>query len=368
MRQLLTLRLVCKQFHTLCTSHIRRLSLGHKFPQKSLAGLLVWLQQSKVSLTTFEATCSTAVVDRVLGAFLNAEMPLPLLGLGSFGQLTLFELPVFSSLAECALSSESRMPWDLTPLRSLPNLKSLSLRGCFGYVDLLEHLTSLSLDDVHVINKQDCRFVSVLEHLSMRNSVLQGFHLQGLSACHCLKQLTSFFPELSDQDPTRDLLVAPKQVSSLFHISALDLTTLKPYSLPNLSWVFNLTSLRNLHLGITEFHASFLQNVQSLSQLTKLALKGMAGQDRTLVSLDCQWQHLQALQHLAITQVRIELLPCNAVSLLQLGQLTTLSFDDVAPQEGHFDTLTAFIHRFATLRPQRILLMNQKPFCNLLEI
>lgn len=373
MRQLLTLRLVCKQFNVLCTSHIHRLSLQQNFSARSLAGLLVWLQQSKVSLRTFEATCEPAVIDRVLGAFLNTEMPLTLIGLGSFSQLTLCKLPVFSSLAECALSSDSQISWDLTPLLGLPNLKSLFLTGHFESVHLLEHLTSLSLRHALVTTEQDCKFVSVLEHLNLRQSMLHGLHSQGVSACHRLKHLTLYRSEIGKMfgnllDLAMDLSVVPAQVSRLSHISALSLTTDKLYIVAELDWVFNLTSLQNLHLGITEVHAGFLINVQALTQLTKLVLKGMAGRDRILVCLDCQWQHLQALRHLAFIHVRIEILPCNAVSLLKLGQLTTLSFDDVGAQGGHFDTLTAFIHRFATLSPQRVLLMNQKPFCNLLEI
>jgi hypothetical protein len=143
-QQRLQLRMVCKQFNDVYAVHMHRLNLPFSFPTLALPGFLAWLQQSRVSITVFEATCRTSVTDAILGAFVLSSAPLRAVDLSCVSSCSVELLSAFHCLKQCSLGGQELGQFqDLSPLRNLPNLTDLLLCGNFFALNRLQHLTSL---------------------------------------------------------------------------------------------------------------------------------------------------------------------------------------------------------------------------------
>ena len=111
---------------------------------------LSWLQLRVASIHSLEARCQSATLDKSMSALAHSR-----------------------SLTTCSLSNfddTTLSSVDLTPLRGMSALKSLSLQGKFGHLSAPKHLTHLCRCDVINWNWVDCDLCNMLVHLQVRDS------------------------------------------------------------------------------------------------------------------------------------------------------------------------------------------------------
>lgn len=279
-QQRLQLRMVCKQFDDVYAVHMHRLNLPSSFPTSALPGLLAWLWQSRVSITVFEATCDTSVTDVILGAFVLSSAPLRVIDVSHVSSCSLKLLSAFLCLKQCSLSRQDLEDFqDLSPLRSLPNLTDLRLCGDFCGLHMLQHLTSLQLQDSVTKATDNCNFASVLQKLMLQNSQLHGLHPHGLSACTSLRLLQLSEALIYDQhknlELSRSLSIMPvgRLFSSQLHTLHLLTDNHQTQSLA-VNWIYDLSSLNNIAIECNHCDVDLLVRITNLTNLTKLILKG----------------------------------------------------------------------------------------------
>ena len=234
----------------------------------------------------------------------------------------------------------------------------MRLLGDFCGLEQLAHLTSLCLISASVVsNKADCKFCSVLEHLSLVSSALSGLHGDGLSACTALQELSLFESVITDQagreQLARDLTRLPANLSKLTRLQSLALGSSVTYDEPKLDWVSELLSLQKLRLTFSDcFDHELQQSLLTLTTLTCLELFG-SPHERSTLSLNVCWEDMQMLQKLCICYARLGI-GSEILSLLQLKQLRMLHLrnitvlDDVC-STAHFAQL---IHKLGMFRPE----------------
>lgn len=185
---------------------MHRLNLPFSFPTLALPGFLAWLQQSRVSITVFEATCRTSVTDAILGAFVLSSAPLRVVDLSCVSSCSVELLSAFHCLKQCSLGGqELRQIQDLSPLRNLPNLTDLLLCGIFFTLNRLQHLTSLQLQNTVAKATDNCNFASILQKLMLEESIVWLTHMRTVS-CTSLRLLQLSESVLYDQSEDLQLL------------------------------------------------------------------------------------------------------------------------------------------------------------------
>ena len=188
------IRLVCKQFKEAFdkdAQNSNHLLVHHRFPSKSLLGLLDWLQSNKLAVRSLEANCGEPYIELALGALASPESILRNVCLMSTSAPTVELLPSFRSVTSCILALNYDAAVDLQPLQSLEGLKELHLqRGdLFSSLHAAHHLTALLITDTVVDSEISCPCVFSLLELRVTNSRSGGLHSSGLSACTGLQDL-----------------------------------------------------------------------------------------------------------------------------------------------------------------------------------
>lgn len=248
----------------------------------------------------------------------------------------------------------------LEPLQSLPFLTRLYVSGRFTNIHKLAHLTSLELQDAEVVAVEDCRFASGLVELSLTDSNLKGLHRKSLSACLLLSFLSLDKSSLIDAHDNLYFaanLAMPLQLNRLKQLSVLQLTSVFAFRMPQLDWVFALTSLQALSLSATQCKPNLIERAHNLTDLTHLTLQ--ATYKWPVLHLNCQSNQMQALQRLEFDSLNLVVSKESAVGLLQLDKLTFLSFHVPCPLELDSQiTVAALVYQLARLKPHTKVLMN----------
>lgn len=116
----------------------------------------------------------------------------------------------------------------------------------------------------------------------------------------------------------------------------------------NVSWISPLTSLHVLRMLLGSSHRNVIQHALLLTNLRCLVVVGL--QRNIDKALDFASHKLQALQHLSMIGVRLQL-GSDVASLLKLDHLTQISFrsSEVHDENGLF---AALVYKLSTLHPQ----------------
>ncbi len=224
--------------------------------------------------------------------------------------------------------------------------------------------------------------VFVLEALVLVNCELRNLHSNGLSALTNLRELVLMNSKIQagsvvDDFDCRTLWTGkqPEGVSSL-----TKLTSLLVYSprtdTSALKWVYQLTSLKALHLVCFGGVLEVKEKIGQLSNLTSLSFQGAAddtGQGITgeldldyepktevYVQREVEWQTLSSLMHFRVDHATInmsaELLGLAALKHLEKVELV----GNCKPAMGHnVRWFAAFVHQMALQRPLAEVIINE---------
>lgn len=357
------LQLVCKQFREVYASHpwlVQQLCLPLTLSSTSIPSLLAWLRQN-TSIRRLQSRCNPRIQEVVLAGIVLREACMQEVDLCHISEYSISLLGVFQSLETCRLRC-STGEWEylnLAPLGVLPKLNHLVLHGKFCGLHHLARLTRLECEQADVSDVQV--FAPRLQHLEVHDSALFGMHPQGLSACTTLTRLVLRQAFLKGTTPeahiNKALTVVPANIELLTQLHTLHLSSYADFiRLSTFQWVSSLTSLQDLSISFHRSQVRMLQHVSPLTNLTCLAVVGLSVNDRPLVSLDIEWQRLQALQELSICTVRAELGHVPA-GLLLLQHLRQISFAG-SVVHGANRYFAALIQQFAGVRPQVNLIYN----------
>ena len=353
------LKLVCKQFKKIYASHaglIQRLYLCDGFAARLLPALLAWLQQNKNSVQTFHSA-EGRPVDAVLAGLVTSEQCLRIADVYNITAFSLSLLATFTSLEKCALWRESAERLDLAPLGGLPRLQHLVLHGQFQELHHLAGLTRLECIMAVVADVQE--FAPSLEDLTIEDSHLLDMHTQGFSSCTALTHLELSNVSLMDSNEKEyldaDLSVIPTNIELLTQLHTLHLSTSSDEGIAhtaNLGWISHLTSLQDLSISCDRSRGQVLQDVLSLTRLTRLDILGLSDSLNKVLDLNIEWHRLQALQELSLCKCRLHL-GHDVAGLLQLHHLRHISFaESTIDSPDDDECFAALMYNFARLRPQ----------------
>lgn len=233
----------------------------------------------------------------------------------------------FKSLTFCRL--EAAQGLDIEPLRALPHLSELDLKGTAGFpvqfdgVHTLSSLIKLSMR-YSVIGFAGCPaygFVQKLQHLKVSHGAVLGLHHDGLPAVRNLKSRILLGNSLVSGETTwrmgsgHDVQI-PANMASLTQLSELRLHLSDRATELHLDWIWELRQLRALALGCS--HPSTLgASLTRLSQLSFLRLVGDAKQINAAWCLNVDWKLMHSL-------CDAHFLHCNFDQLLGLVQAQNL--------------------------------------------
>ena len=369
------LQLVCNRFRSVflqnpSLSSQLFLELGSALEPDSKISLLLWMRRYGAPLKFIDV--SDSIGDTVLASLTCADHKLESVSFESPTTTTICLLSIFTALSFCKLSSyEGEM--SLMPLHTLPHLRHLLLSyGQYTNVSVakLQYL-GIKSADVTVFST-NCDFV--LEGLSLVNCELRNLHSNGLSALTSLQQLVLSNSKIHadnevDDFDCRTLWTGkqPEGLSSLTRVTCLQVSSPRP-DLYVLKWVYQLTSLKALHLVCFGSLIVVKEEISQLSNLTSLTFQGAGdntgeGIDRELdlshepktelwVHSEVKWQALSFLTQLRIDHATINI-NAELLGLVGLKHLQKVEFvGRCRPSMGHnVRWFAAFVHQMALQHP-----------------
>ena len=239
----------------------------------------------------------------------------------------------FKALTTCSLTSCFKYKFwspglDLTPLRSLEKLETLSLeQGKFFNIHVARQLTCLGVVNAQVTGVE-CSFCSALVKLTLDGGQLLHLHSDGLLACTALQSLELWgrcgmsaarYEDGFDTDvPLYQMMHMPEQMSRLQLLVDLALCIDHPGWQEAFSRICTLTNLETLKLnaaGTVEIGNTF----ESLVKLRMLCV-GTVQQGCLKLPLDGR----QALQSFAIVCCCSFTCDVGILGLLELKHLSHL--------------------------------------------
>ncbi len=376
------LQLVCKRF---CSVFLQNPALFSQLfldsrsglEQGSKISLFLWMRRYGASLRTIDV--SDGFGDTVMAALTSEDHRLPSVGFKSPTTTTICLLSMFTALSFCNLcASESRV--DLMPLHSLPHLGHLLLS--YG------QYTNVSVGKLHYLCIECAKVtmfstncVLVLKGLAVINGELVTLHSSGLTALTSLQDLVlknslihMNADNVVDDFDCRTLWTGrqPEGLSSLTRLTSLQVSS--PSSC--LKWVYQLTSLKALHVVCFVRIIEVQEAISQLSNLTSLNFQGAADdtgqgingeldlshEPRTefLVNSGVKWQALSLL-----TQFRIDHATLNTgaelMGLVGLKHLQKVEFvGGCTPTTGHnVRWFAVFVHQMALQHPLVEIIINE---------
>jgi len=373
--QLLQLKLVCKQFKGVYKDHpglVSRLYVHEAFAVRSLPGLLAWLDQNKSPIQRFESRCENPLVDRVLDGLVSAFSSMKIIDICRVRERSIDLVAKFTNLEKCALGNRAAH-LDLAPLQALPKLKDLILRGNFRRVHHLAVLTGLECISGSVMGGQICKFAPILRRLVVDEGTLMGPNAQGVAACTALTELIlekaclSFGNDCSSDDddyssgddvnawgrwddgsdaPYYNTVYSTRGVFSMIPTGMRFLTQLHKLHLStgeiedlcgvaNLCGISQMIPLADLSMSFGKCDEDIMQSVTLLTNLTRLAVKGLGDCEETEVNINIAWHKLRALQELSICNCTMRL-GRRIRGLLELDKLQQISFEDSSVSDCNY--------------------------------
>ena len=377
------LQLVCKKFHSVFLQNPAlsgQLFLGPRsdLDHDKKISLLLWMRRHGATLRIIDV--SDRIGDTVLASLTCADHKLESVSFGSPTTTTICLLSIFTSLSFCKLSAyEGGM--SLMPLHSLPLLRHLLLSyGKYTEVSVakLQYL-GIKFADVTVFST-NCDLV--LKGLDLVNCELRNLHSSGLSAltssCKLvLKNSKIHADNIVDDFDCRMLWTGkqPEGLSSLTRLTSLQVSSPRRDS-DVLDWVYQLTSLKALHLVCFGSLIDVKEEIGQLSNLTSLSFQGAAddtGQGITgeldlsyepktevYVHSEAEWQALSSLMHFRVDHATINI-GAELLGLAALKHLQKVEFvGNCKPAMGHnVRWFAAFVHQMALQRPSVEFIINE---------
>lgn len=240
---------------------------------------------------------------------------------------------------------------DLSSLGSLPSLTSLTLAsGNFVQLQVLKHLTSLSVEFAQVDSVDSCQFVATLVTLVVSRSALDNFHANGISACSSLQSLQCQEGFIGAADASERMAFqdsrhhVPQSMSKLTALTALDLRFVSHRDV-QLGWIAKLTSLQDVCVDVRADYVMLPMSISRLNQLTNLDISA-TGQ----IELNFDWSGLVALQSLLVQgSVKI----CQDLSdLAMLQALKRVLFCDMTCSDPFVTVQIGMLgHKLGATRP-----------------
>jgi len=226
------LKLVCSSFKQVFQEHSElsdEIILAEGNQSQMLATALVWLRQSGSAIRKFTAFCGGPTQDMLLAAMSSSSPQLKHVYLGGAIQAALSGLLAFMSLKHLDLVNPANA-LSLRSLCNLPCLVKLTLQlGTFNRVAIPGCVTSLVINNSHVVCAQEACSVAHLQTLVIIASEVSRLHDLGLLACTFLHHLELSECLVTAADPANQFAVRqkaplciPTQLSLLTKLSHLD--------------------------------------------------------------------------------------------------------------------------------------------------
>ncbi|KAL3151155.1 hypothetical protein ABBQ38_15512 [Trebouxia sp. C0009 RCD-2024] len=356
------LKLVCKQFREVFTSHpalVQQLYISSDFCVRALPSLLAWLHQSKNSVQYFQSECRSPLVDAVVSGLVSPQPSLKSVSIRDISVCSLSLLAAFTRLETCSLWNAKEERLDLTPLQGLPRLTHLSLGGQFMQLHHLVGLTHLQCVGASVLGVR--KFALTLQHLEIKHSTLRDIDTRGLSTCPALTHLelnnVCLVLDTREGYLDRNLTLVPANVRWLTHLHTLHLYTGTNVctAAVNLDWVYTLTTLQDLSITLNRHsQEGAIMDASMLTNLTCLSVLGVRDNCGIgpLLNIAIDWYRLHAPQCLAICDCRL-VLDVEIAGLLQLQHLKEITLEGIVTcNEENTGLLVAFTNNLARRRPQ----------------
>lgn len=279
------LKLVCKKFSLVFAEHPDMYSIYvHAAPQiKHVASWINWMQQHghAVQDITVSGDCS-GMPEAVLPFLHIQQAPLWAARISDTQDQGLYLLALFTTLTDCRLHAPAQEQLNVQPLRALPRLTRLELwNGSFVGVEVLEHLTSLTVSDAQVECFEDSHSVTCLLELELHDSQLGRFHSRGLGACTGLLDLTFGASSMLAETPDESMQCGNhfQFATNLTALTNLTFLHFGTWHRPvQLEWLTGLTSLLKLSVVVEPSKAHpvvFPTALSLLSSVTALSIHGM---------------------------------------------------------------------------------------------
>ena len=269
----------------------------------------------------------------------------------------------------------------LMPLHSLPHLRHLLLSyGQYTNVSVakLQYL-GIKVADVTAFSTNS---VFVLEGLLLKDCELRNLHSSGLSALTSLQLLVLmnskiYAGNIVDDFDCRTLWTGrqPEGLSSLTRLTSLQVSS-PPTDTSALKWVYQLTSLKALHLVCFGDVVDVTEKIGQLSNLTSLNFQGAADDTdkgftgepdlsyepitEVYVHSGVKWQALSSLVHFKVDHATLNT-GAELIGLVGLKHLQKVELvGNCRPAMGHnVRWFAAFIHHMALQRASVEFIVNE---------
>ena len=324
-----------------------------------LPSALVWLRRSGSAICKFTAFYGGSTQDMLLAAMSSSSPQLKYVYLSGATQAALSGLLAFMSLKHLYLVKPASA-LSLSSLCNLPCLESLSLQsGTFNRVAIPRCVTSLVINDSHVVCAQEACSVTHLETLVIICSEVSRLHDLGLLACTLLHHLelseclvTAAHPANQFAVRRQASLCIPAQLSLLTKLSHLDVDLASSHVQDfDAGWLYKMASVESLVCAV---HGTIYLD-ERLTQLSKL--KDLQVQvtylhdDWEIGYVDVSWEAFHQLTHISF--VGLSLFDESILGLTSVNQLKLVSLWDFHPKNDLTAKYLAILaRRLAAHRPQ----------------
>ena len=292
---------------------------------------------------------ATVVVDSTLAALRSCSTHLDTVILKRLSGTALQYLLHFSSLT-CRDLQATQDTMDLAPLQALPKLTQLRVcRGKFDNLEMVSHVTKLSLDHATALAAQACWSLSATQELHFAHAV--HFHPEGLSAFKQLLSLHCLVSSVNATVPDRlqarfDMIPYPAAaMTALSRLTRLHLANNIGVNM-DISGVYHLTGLRELHLQCV---LDTSQQLTLLSNLTSICCSGH-GTKASLLVFDVPWRLMPSLQRVTLCKDQFSF-GNEIYDLVQMKALTHIRFFEWTPYDS--DTCSRFWSLMLNAKLQR---------------
>ena len=324
-----------------------------------LPDALVWLRQSGSAICKFTAYCGGPIQDMLLAAMSSSSPQLKHVFLCDTAQAALSGLSAFKYLLCCHLIKPAQA-LSLYPLCHLPCLVQLSLQsGTFNRVAIPGCMTSLTINDSHVVCAQEACSVTHLQRLVIVPSEVSSLQDLGLLACTCLRHLELSECLVTAADPANQFAVRPQaplcipaQLSLLTKLSHLDVdlasSDVRDF---DAGWLYKMASVESL---VCTVHGTICldKRLTQLSKLKNLHLQVTHYHDDWMIGYDnISWEALHHLSHISFAGPST--FDGSILGLTSVDQLKLVSVWDFHPTNDFTAKYLAILaRRLAAHRPQ----------------
>lgn len=281
----------------------------------SLPQMLHWLQLHSSNVETIVSACTHSWLMTALTAVHQNQQSamstrLSTVSLSRINADVTYMLAQFRTITTVSLQRQDPRgfchtnhpsAFSLKPLQALPSLIRLVLaHGSFCDLEVMLHLTQLSLESCRVKCRSNCACAASLSELILVKSELTNFHTNGVTACCSLEKLTCDNAWISAAAHNEDLQTlrmqqpkVPNSLPALTRLTHLTIVYQKTVSNMQLGWLSALPALQQAWITVSTSEVKFPESISTMSNLQSLTLMNEQFGGRTLLWFD--WGGLLAL-------------------------------------------------------------------------